>query len=70
MRRFPDWNVFKEKIEQAVLNNDEEAMGRAAEDYGFDVQRSNKVLESSKGRMIREAMDYFHKKREELDTNP
>ena len=70
MRVFPDWNAFKEKIDQAKLNNDEEAMGRAAEEYAFAVRGSSQVLDSSKGRMIQEAMDYFHKKRDELDTKP
>ena len=67
MMKFPDEQAFRERVRQAMLNNDEDAMGKALEDYARDVMLSGQVLESSKERMIREARDYLHDMFKTLD---
>ena len=45
MIKYPDWHSFREKVRQAMLNNDEDAMGRAMEEYATEIQRSGQILE-------------------------
>ena len=68
MMKFPDEQAFRERVRQAMRNNDEDAMGKALEEYATEIVRSGQVLEMNKERMIREAREYLHKKFEALDA--
>ena len=68
MMKFPDEQTFRERVRQAMQNNDEDAMGRALEEYATEIRRSGQVLEMYKERMIREAREYLHQKFEALDA--
>ena len=67
MMKFPDERAFREKVRQAMLNDDEIAMGRALEEYAR-VVRSGQVLGMYKERMIREAREYLHEMYKALDA--
>ena len=69
MIKYPDWNSFREKVRQAMLNNDEGAMGRAMEEYATEIRRSGQILEMYKEEKIREAKEYLHKMFKELDVH-
>ena len=68
MMKFPDYQAFRERVRQAMLNNDEVAMDRAFEDYAREVARSGQVLEQSKPRMIREARKHLDEMFKALDA--
>ena len=68
MMKFPDKRAFREKVRQAMLNDDEIAMGRALEEYAREVVRSGQVLEMYKEGMIREAREYLHEMYKALDA--
>ena len=68
MMKFPDERAFREKVRQAMLNNDENAMGRALEEYAREVIRSGQVLEMYKEERIREAREYLHEMFKALDA--
>ena len=69
MIKYPDWYSFREKVRQAMLNNDEDAMGRAMEEYATEIQRSGQILEVYKEEKIREAKEYLHEMFKELDVH-
>ena len=60
MMKNPDWRAYQEKVRLAMLNKDEDAMGRAMEEYAQEVVRSGQVLEMYKEGMIREAREFLH----------
>ena len=68
MMKYPDWRAYQEKVRQAMLNKDEDAMGRAMEEYGQEVLRSGQVLEMYKEGMIREASEFLHEMFSALDN--
>ena len=67
MTDFPNDMAYRERVRQAAEKKDEDAMGRALEDYARDVVRS-RLDDTSKERMIREAREYLHKMWEDLDN--
>ena len=69
MIKYPDWRSFREKVRQAMLNKDEDAMGRAMEEYATEIQRSGQILEMYKEEKIREAKEYLHEMFKELDVH-
>ena len=69
MTKYPDWHSFQEKVRQAMLNNDEDAMGRAMEEYAAEIRRSGQILEMYKEKEIREAKEYLNEMFKELDAH-
>ena len=70
MMKYPDELSFREKVRQAMLNNNEDAMARALEEYATEVQRSGQILEMYKEEKIREAREYLHEMFKALDHKP
>ena len=60
MMNYPDESAYRERVRQAMLNDDDAAMGRALDDYATEVARSGQILEMYKERMIRKAREYLH----------
>ena len=58
----------RERVRQAMLNDDDAAMGRALDDYATEVARSGQILEMYKERMIRKAREYLHEMFKALDA--
>ena len=69
MIKYPDWHSFQEKVRQAMLNNDEDAMGRAMEEYAKEIRGSGQILDMYKEEKIREAKEYLHEMFKELDVH-
>ena len=67
MMKFPDEQAFREKVRQAMQNNDGAAVESAFEDYAKEVKFNRQILEESKERMIRDAREHTHKMYEVLD---
>lgn len=68
MMKFPDEQAFRERVRQAMLDNDEDAMGRALEEYAREVISSGQVLDIYKEGRIREAREYLHEMFKALDA--
>ena len=68
MMNYPDESAYRERVRQAMLNDDEAAMGRALDDYATEVARSGQILEMYKERMIRKAREYLHEMFKALDA--
>ncbi len=67
MMKYPDRRAYQEKVRLAMVNKDEDAMGRAMEEYAQEVARSGQVLEMYKEGMIREAREFLHEMFKALD---
>ena len=68
MMNYPDESAYRERVRQAMLNDDEAAMGRALDDYATEVARSGQILELYKEGMIRKAREYLHEMFKALDA--
>ena len=68
MMKFPDEQAFREKVRQAMLNNDEAAMGKAWDEYAAEVARSGQITGISKESMIREIRGYMREMFSALDA--
>ena len=68
MMNYPDESAYRERVRQAMLNDDEAAMGRALDDYATEVAHSGQILETCKEGRIRKAREYLQEMFKALDA--
>ena len=68
MMNYPDESAYREKVMEAMLNDDEAAMERALEIYATEVARSVQILEMYNEGTIRRAREYLHEMFKALDA--
>ena len=60
MEQFPDSASYRERVRQAMLNDDEDAMDKALDYYCLEIMRSRALTEDGKIREIRDSHKFLH----------
>lgn len=69
MEQFPDSASYRERVRQAMLNDDEDAMDKALDYYCLEIMRSRALTEDGKIREIRDSHKFLHEMFNVLDEN-